>query len=151
MTAAHMTAKGVNGQLELLEGRIRISRKGVLGFLTQGLKGDKEINISSISSVQWKKAGALTNGYIQFAFFGGAEAKGGIVQATQDENSIMFRATQEAAFQAIRDEIQRRISAPATSAPSSAADEIRKLAELRDQGILTPEEFEAKKKRMLGL
>lgn len=33
----------------------------------------------------------------------------------------------------------------------SAADEIRKLAELRDQGIITEEEFEAKKKQILGL
>lgn len=31
------------------------------------------------------------------------------------------------------------------------ADEITKLAELRDNGVLTDEEFEAKKKQILGL
>ncbi|HLW17075.1 MAG TPA: PH domain-containing protein [Actinomycetota bacterium] len=31
------------------------------------------------------------------------------------------------------------------------ADQIRKLAELKDQGVLTVEEFEAKKKQLLGL
>lgn len=36
-------------------------------------------------------------------------------------------------------------------APTAAADEIRALAELRDQGILTNEEFEAKKRQLLGL
>ncbi len=30
-------------------------------------------------------------------------------------------------------------------------DELTQLAQLRDQGILTPEEFEAKKKQVLGL
>jgi Bacterial PH domain/Short C-terminal domain len=34
---------------------------------------------------------------------------------------------------------------------ASAADEIRKLAELRAEGILTDEEFEAKKKKLLDL
>src|SRR3982074_1403916 len=33
----------------------------------------------------------------------------------------------------------------------SAADEIKKLAELRDAGILTEEEFAAKKTQLLGL
>jgi hypothetical protein len=42
-------------------------------------------------------------------------------------------------------DIRQGISAP------SAADEIRKLAELRDAGILTEQEFTAKKRQMLGL
>jgi hypothetical protein len=148
------SAKGVNGQLELLDGRIRIVRKGVLSFLTQGLKGDKEIAISAITSIQWRKAGLLTNGYIQFGFFGGLEAKGGIFQATEDENTIMFNQGRQAEFEAIRNELQRVINArPSAGAasPTSAADEIKKLADLREQGILTNDEFETKKKQLLGL
>jgi len=43
--------------------------------------------------------------------------------------------------------------APVPSAPASddAIEQIKKLAELRDQGILTDAEFEAKKKQLLGL
>jgi hypothetical protein len=40
--------------------------------------------------------------------------------------------------------------APAAAKPEYMA-ELGQLAELRDQGILTPEEFEAKKKQILGL
>jgi hypothetical protein len=87
-------AHGHNGQLELTESVVRIKRKGALAFLTQGLKGDKEILISHISSIQFKKATIWTNGYIQFAFIGGQEAKGGLFQGTQDENTVMFRASQ---------------------------------------------------------
>ena len=58
-----------------------------MSLLTQGLKGDKEILISQISSIQFKKPGT-TNGYIQFAFLGGLEAKRGVFQASGDENSI---------------------------------------------------------------
>jgi len=152
MTVVLLEAKGVNGQLALLEGRVRLSKKGVLGFLTQGLKGDKEIAISSISSIQWKKASALTNGYIQFAFQGGAESKGGLLQATKDENTVMFKKAQQPSFEAIRDEVQRQIaSGPGATSSSSTADELKKLAELRSQGILTSAEFETQKKKLLGM
>jgi len=42
----------------------------------------------------------------------------------------------------------RKTSAPKTD---SVADEIKKFADLKDQGILTQEEFDAKKKELLGL
>lgn len=35
--------------------------------------------------------------------------------------------------------------------PSSVADEIKKLAELKEAGVLTEEEFEVKKKQLLGV
>ena len=40
----------------------------------------------------------------------------------------------------------------ATSAPEPRyMDELERLAQLRDQGILSEEEFEAKKKQVLGI
>ena len=47
-------------------------------------------------------------------------------------------------------EEQRKASAPA-SAPVSAADELKKFKELLDMGAITQEEFDAKKKQLLGL
>ena len=40
---------------------------------------------------------------------------------------------------------------PRKETPTSAADEIRELKSLFDEGILTQEEFEAKKKQLLNL
>ena len=119
--------------------------------MAHGLKGDKEISIASISSIQWKDATWVADGYIQFAFQGGLEAKGGFFQAHSDENSVVFNRKQQAEFQAIREELQRRMAANRGGASSSVADEIKKLADLRDQGILTTAEFEAKKKQLLGV
>lgn len=44
-------------------------------------------------------------------------------------------------------------AAPVTAAPSQSdyIDELKRLAELRDAGIITAEDFEAKKKQLLGL
>jgi hypothetical protein len=66
MSVTIMEARGHNGQVELTDSILRIKRRGVLAFMTQGLKGDKEILISQISSIQFKKANVFTNGYIQF-------------------------------------------------------------------------------------
>jgi len=40
--------------------------------------------------------------------------------------------------------------APAAAAPDYAV-ELQKLAQLRDQGVITAEDFEAKKKQLLGI
>ncbi len=52
-------------------------------------------------------------------------------------------------------EDQAAIDAEAIDAPASGApdylDELERLAGLKDQGIITEEEFEAKKKELLGL
>jgi hypothetical protein len=39
----------------------------------------------------------------------------------------------------------------AATAPVDVADQLRKLAELRDQGVLTDEEFSLQKQKLLGL
>ena len=147
-----MEVKGVNGQLELLEDKIRIKRKGLLSFATQGLKGDKEILIAHISSIQYKRAGMLANGYIQFAFLGGREAKGGILEATKDENTVMFKSGQQKEFDAIKEAIEQKMAALREPVkPVSNLDELEKLASLRDKGIITESEFQAKKQQLLGL
>lgn len=152
MSTNFMEANGHNGQLELTDSVLRIKRKGILAFMSQGIKGDKEILVSQISSIQFKKANAFVNGYIQVAFVGGQEAKGGIFQGVNDENSVMFRVGQQPAFEALRDELQRRIySKVQGNSQPSPMDELEKLASLRDKGIVSEAEFQNKKKELLGL
>ncbi len=146
---------GHGGSIELSDASITIRRKGVLSFMTQGLKGDKEIPISLLTAVQYKSAGTFTNGYIQFSFQGGSEAKGGVFQAAADENTVLFTKAQQPAFDSLRVKLQSRIgrsAAPAAPGGSgSYLDDLERLAALRSSGILTEEEFQAKKKQILGL
>jgi hypothetical protein len=44
-----------------------------------------------------------------------------------------------------------KTQAAASQESSSAADEIKRFAELRDSGVITEEEFDAKKKQLLGI
>lgn len=150
---ALMVAGGIGGQIELYRDFVRIRRKGTLAFLTHGLKGEKDIPIAQITSIQLRTPGTVTSGYIQFTIPGGNESRGGIWDATQDENSVFFDSKQAPTFAAIRDAIQRRMDEyrQGTSGPSSGISDLEKLAELRDRGIITADEFAAKKRQLLGI
>ena len=49
------------------------------------------------------------------------------------------------------DEPEPQYQAPPAPAQPDYAAELQKLASLRDAGVITPEEFEAKKKQVLGI
>ncbi len=148
---------GNGGSVELLDNVLVIRRKGVASFLTQGLKGEKRIPFSSITSVQFKEAG-FTTGYIQFGVSGGIESRGGVWNATTDENTVLFTKEASAAFHKLRALVEERLggassressglSIPATP---NVAEELTRLADLRDRGVLTDGEFALQKARLLG-
>lgn len=148
-----MKARGYNGQLELYEHKIVIKREGFGAILLQGLKGDKEILINQISSIQFKKAG-LTSGYIQFAFLGGLESKQGVFEAGDDENSVSFYSNHQREFEIIKPMIEERMiesKGKTQSSSDNGLENLEKLAELKEKGIITEEEFQAKKKQILEL
>jgi hypothetical protein len=152
-----MEVKGVNGTVTFDGQTVTINRKGFLARASVG-KGTKSIPVLSITAVQWKPAGPLTNGFIQFTVGGGVERRSGFgkqtTDAAKDENSVVFRTKQKAEFEELRDAVQDAISNRHAGAqapqPSSVADELAKLAELRNAGVLSPDEFEAQKARLLG-
>lgn len=155
-----LSASGINGQMTVDENFVVISRKGLNAKLTQGLKGDKRIPMTSVTSVQFKEASALMGGYIQIGILGAIESNSGIIGAQYDENSVNFRKGQESGFQAIRDFIEKQIierskpqvitvQTPAAAAPSKL-DQLKQLGELRDAGVLSQEEFEAEKAKIMA-
>ena len=146
-----LEAKGINGNVIINGDKLTIQRKGFRSFITQGLKGDKDIYLNQISSIQLKKAGLLTNGYIQFAFLGGHESKGGLFNAVQDENTVMFNSKQQRAFESIKSEVDNYLSTQHHPAQQTGISDLEKLAILRDKGIITEGEFLAKKKQILGI
>lgn len=142
--------KGYNGTVILTDTGVIIKR-GIKGFLLGGgmLRGDKTIPYSSIVAVQLKKAG-LTAGYIQLTLAGGSEAKAGLFQSTRDENTVNFFSGSNEQFMECKQLIESRIGTSATHR-NSGLDDLEKLAELKEKGVITKEEFEKKKKQLLGI
>jgi hypothetical protein len=80
----------------------------------------------------------------------GAAARTAVVAGTATAVSGRVARRQQQRYAA--EEPQAVAAAPAAAAaePEYMA-ELEQLAQLRDQGIVSPEEFEAKKKQILGL
>jgi len=152
-----LEAEGNGGHVWVFQDKVRIKHHGVRGFVTKGfLKGDKEIWIDQIAGLQWREPGSLWLGHLQFEVIGGVSST---KVASEDENAVMFDASRRAAFEQLKLLVEQRMreirnsrNAPQVAAPSAPdiPEQITKLASLRDAGILTNEEFEAKKAELLA-
>lgn len=145
-------ACGNDGELELYDDKIIIRRKGKFSFVQHGLTGDREVLINQITSIQLKHTGEFFRGYIQFSFAGaGRRRRSGPI----DENTIGFWKDQEPDFLEIKEMIEAKMlkhqGLENTSEKNCDLNELEKLAELKEKGIITEEEFQAKKKQILGL
>ncbi|WCM29210.1 DUF4429 domain-containing protein [Sphingomonas sp. QA11] len=148
--------RNAGNSVELLDDGLVIRRKGIVSLLNHGLKGEKRIPYASITSIQFKEPG-LTTGYIQFGVAGGVEGRGGVMNAVKDENSVVFVKKVLADFRELRDEVEKRSAVARGSgarggreSTGSIADELNKLADLRDRGILSGAEFDKQKAVLLG-
>ena len=83
-------------------------------------------------------------------FAGTATAVSGRVQRRQQQK---WADQDAAAYEQQQAAYEQQAAPPPAAAPAEPEymAELQQLAQLRDQGNLTPEEFEAKKKQLLGL
>lgn len=93
--------KGVNGQLSVYDSKVEITRRGVRGFLTNGLSGTKVIPLKNVQGIQVKYGTMFTNGYIQFVVAGRLESGNGIFNAARDENTVFFKKKDNKLVEAI--------------------------------------------------
>jgi hypothetical protein len=139
-------------ELELTESSVIIRKRGFANTMASGLNGDRTIAIQTITAVQLKLAG-LMPGYILFAYAGSKPFGGGLIEATQDPDAIVFSRADNAQVQSFKTALDERMQSlrmqPPGSVKTSLADELEKLAKLKADGILSEQEFDFAKKRLL--
>ena len=149
---AELYAKGTNGLITIDGGWLTIDRKS---FGRAGhSQGDRRIPLASITAVQLRQARVFTNGFIRFTVAGSPEPRGGLQTARRDENAVTFRRGQERGFNMVRAAVEQYITAHHAGARSGAGEpdipaQLKRLDELRDEKLITDEEFEAKKAELL--
>ena len=118
--------------------------------------GEKVLYYSDLTAVQYKEPGVLTAGYLQFEYPGSGNAGNG--NPYQSENSFIIQKQYADMGKKIYKYINERIAearkqknASTVVNALSPAEELKKFKELLDIGIVTQEEFDAKKKQLLGL
>lgn len=132
---------GNNGLLVATNKRIIFVDKGLIGTKVSDIAYDKMSSLEYGSGVLF--------GHVKFFASG---------------NRVMIDRIEKARVQPFAEGLRARISGAAahasaqppaaggqSTAPVSAIEQVKQLAELRDQGILTDEEFQTKKKALLGL
>jgi hypothetical protein len=123
-------------------------------------KGTRTIPIAQISAIQMKAAGKWSGaGHIRFVIAGTQEHRYRQTQVfktdvLKDANAVPFGYKQQPEFEAVKTAVEQAIaqqqSGAAPQVGPSVADELRKLGELLQQGILSADEFAAAKGRLLG-
>lgn len=143
-----ISVKGMNGTIDFDGSTLTITRKGI------GNRGSKIIPASSVGGVQIRPATTLVNGFIQFSIVGEVSRSSGgagrLQDAANDENAVIFTKKHAGDFEALRDAVIAAQARPTENAQPDVADQIGKLAALRDAGALTDDEFAAKKAELLA-
>lgn len=153
-----ISAKGANGSVAFDGKFVTVKHEGFNAALSTG-RSEKRIPLSQISAVQWRPGTKLTNGYIQFTIPGANEVRSrsgkGHRDAYMDENSMMIRHKHTADMEKVKNAVEQAIAAAQQESPTATvtttADQLRQLAELHSQGVLTNQEFETAKAKALGL
>ncbi len=153
-----MKCKGVNGTIIFDGTWVTIDRgKGILARSTVG-KGEKKIALTQITSVRWKAPSAMVRGYISFTLPGGNETRSRFgsqtVDAAKDENAVIVAKSQTDEFLALKTAIEDALGqhhAPNTAPASTTdpAEQLKKLADLHQSGLLTDEEFATKRAALI--
>ena len=146
---------GVAKILRVYEDRcVLSSQKNLMSFLTQNLmNGDKEFYYENLTSIQHKQASRWINGYIQFEYPGSHSSANDF----NSENSFAFQLSKldnekvNSVVEYIRGRIRDARKPKAPVAVISPAEELKKYKELLDMGVISQEEFDTKKKQILGL
>ena len=163
-----MEVKGNNGRLLVFENYVFFERKSFLGKVEAFFGGknsnmpEKRVSMDQILSVEYSLASMMRNGYISLAVIGEEKNMNGFFGAAKNPTSLIFFPGANSEAERCVSYINARIREIKShqwnrfkeervgSTKLSTADEIRKYKALLDDGIITPEEFERKKKELLG-
>ena len=149
--------KAYGGQhLDVYEDKVVRTIKAGLGSFMNGnpLAGTKTIYFVDCVGIQFKKFSGITPGFLQFETAGG--------NVSNNENTFYWSFTDKETIKVMEevaeyckkriDETKSSKNASSTTIiQPSGADELIKYKQLLDSGIITQEEFDAKKKQLLGL
>ena len=153
--------QGIRGRhITIYEDRAILKTKaGVGSFLTgNATDGEKTIYFSDVIGVQFKKSG-VSIGYLQLET--ASSSDNNKRSNFFNENSFTFDSTviTNEKMEEVAEYVRARVAECKRGAHGAAiitqalspAEELKKFKELLDLGVITQEEFDAKKKQLLGL
>lgn len=157
-----ISATGSDGTVTVDGDKVTITRKGLMGKLqTASGNGNETFSLKDVAGIGFKAWSMVTGkGHLQFGL---VEADGTahwsdtfLGNAGHDKHTLVFGMSAQKDFEAVRDyclpliggEAALKKNAGSASPEVSKDVQLSRLAELRDLGVLTEEEFEREKKKL---
>jgi tetratricopeptide (TPR) repeat protein len=128
-------AEGITGQLEVVNGVLNITRKGLKATLSQGKKGELSIPLGRVTRVDYRKPGLLGNGHIHFLLKGEDEGSHSILNCPR---TVIFGRRQEKEFESVAtliNEFKDRVLAELRNELKDIVSEIVKNKDIAEQQI----------------
>ena len=164
VTMTHLYVAGMNGQIEVDDEWVRIHRKGLIGRMGRGagnvLGRGTQIRLSDIQDIEISYPRLTQRGWIRFLT--GGEERMGLMEAGKDDSTVLFTKRQQQAIDQFRQQLKGLLArhtneglveaiaeGVAASSRVDFATQLRDLAALRDEGLLSEEEFQLKKTQLL--
>lgn len=149
-----MHVKGTDGQVSFDGEWLTITRKGFMGVITKGGRGELKLHLNQITGIDLKKPGAMAGRFTVIAP-GGVQRSGMFAARSHrdDPLTVLFQHWRLDEFTALRDAVLAAIAAQrqqTTPAVTDLAEQLRQLTALHATGALSDEEFAAAKTRLLG-
>jgi hypothetical protein len=158
-----ISATGSDGTVNVHGDIVTITRKGLMGKLqTATGNGNESFSLKEVAGIGFKSWSMVTGkGHLQFGL---VEADGSahwsdtfLGNAGHDKHTLVFGMAAQKDFEAVRDYCvpliggAEALKKATVSAGSELSYEVQlgRLAELRDLGVLSDEEFEREKKKLL--
>ncbi|WEV38046.1 SHOCT domain-containing protein [Lactobacillus sp. ESL0680] len=139
---------------------VTINRKGLRNMANRGNLGETKIPYWAIASVNYRKS-TVFGGKFELNTISGPQKNGGLgmgFSAYGNNTAIVFRNGKNEEMAALKDFVEKKMKEAHEAQHSSTvvqqtsdADELAKFKKLFDDGTITQEEFDAKKKQLLGL
>lgn len=158
-----ISATGSDGTVTVDGDTVSIRRKGLMGKLqTATGNGDETFSLKNVAGIGFKSWSMVSGkGHLQFGL---VEADGTahysdsfLGNASHDKHTLVFGMSAQKDFEAIRDHCLPLIGGKAAfenaaqssdQATISKAEQLKRLTELKDLGVLTEEEFQREKAKL---
>jgi len=93
-----MQVTGRDGQIDLMNDRVVIHRKGIFNMFKYGINAKKEIPIAAISNINFRDAHVLKFGEIAFDYAGRSHVD-------EKENAVTFNKKDQHAFFSFKEKV----------------------------------------------
>lgn len=140
-----VAARSAGGQVMFNGREVIIDRAGSVSFVLLGMAGVRAIPLSTIQAVQIQPARRTKRGYLRLKIRG---AWNPMLKAAGDQNSVLFDAGDQAAFQRLAAAVRLAIREgrkPVVITSPGDAGEIGRITALHGAGVIGHDEFESLK------